>query len=214
MIPRTIVPELLDHLPPDHPEAIRSRNDLRRINFLMGNSRWIRRAISRFPDATEKGIVEIGAGDGDLANDLHKRFPRSRVEAYDLVPKSATVADGITWHSGDLLTMPPAESGGVLVANLFLHHFDEADLAILGRWMSGFRVIIACEPDRAKLPLVLSRLLFPFINDVTRHDMVVSIKAGFAKGELPECLGLAGGGWKIEEKSEWRGARQVIAWRA
>jgi hypothetical protein len=38
---RQVLPEILDHLPADDPEAIGSRRDLRRINFLMGNKRWI-----------------------------------------------------------------------------------------------------------------------------------------------------------------------------
>ncbi len=35
---RTVVPELLDELPPDDPRAMHSRGDLRRVNRLMGNA--------------------------------------------------------------------------------------------------------------------------------------------------------------------------------
>ena len=42
---RLLVPEILDGLPPEDPEARRSRRDLRRINFLMGNERWIARQV-------------------------------------------------------------------------------------------------------------------------------------------------------------------------
>ena len=31
---------------------------------------------------------------------------------------------------------------------------------------------------------MMSRCLFPFVNDVTRHDMTVSIRAGFRQDEL------------------------------
>jgi hypothetical protein len=31
---------------------------------------------------------------------------------------------------------------------------------------------------------MMSRCLLPFVNDVTRHDMVVSIRAGFRQDEL------------------------------
>ena len=41
MKPRVVIPELLDHLPADEPEALRSRRDLRRVNWLMGNERWL-----------------------------------------------------------------------------------------------------------------------------------------------------------------------------
>jgi len=35
--------ELLDSLPPDHPDALHNRRDLRLTNALMGNSRWFQR---------------------------------------------------------------------------------------------------------------------------------------------------------------------------
>ena len=70
MSQRVVIPELLDHLPADDLEALRSRRDLRRINFLMGNERWVCRTVSQFPDAANRGIVEIGAGDGMLCNKL------------------------------------------------------------------------------------------------------------------------------------------------
>ena len=70
MPPRIVIPEILDHLPPADPDALRSRRDLRRINFLMGNERWICREMQRFPQAAQKGIVEIGAGEGQLVNTL------------------------------------------------------------------------------------------------------------------------------------------------
>ena len=34
------------------------------------------------------------------------------------------------------------------------------------------------------MSLMMSRCLFPFVNDVTRHDMAVSIRAGFRQDEL------------------------------
>jgi hypothetical protein len=37
---------------------------------------------------------------------------------------------------------------------------------------------------------MMSRFLFPFVNEVTRHDMVVSIRAGFKHSELAAMLGL------------------------
>jgi hypothetical protein len=42
---RKVVPELLDELPPDDLRAIHSRDDLRRVNKLMGNAEIMARAI-------------------------------------------------------------------------------------------------------------------------------------------------------------------------
>ena len=210
MSPRTVIPELLDHLPQDDPAAVRSRRDLRFINFLMGNERWICRNALKFPEVARQGIVEIGAGDGGLCGKLANRFPGIEISAYDLAPPPSDLPSGITWHRGDLFDQAPP-SGGLLIANLFLHHFEADALLKLGRWMENFEVLLINEPDRARLPHLLGGLMHPFINPVTRHDMHVSIDAGFSKGEIPCLLGLDK--WEIRESSTWRGSRRVVAWR-
>lgn len=213
MRPRRVIPEHLDRLAPEDREAQRSRRDLRRINHLMGNERWIHRTIRCFPEAAARGIVEIGAGDGRLCTQLADRFPGSIVSAYDLAPRPDDLHPRVVWHRGDLFAQAPPAAGGILVANLFVHHFEGDALAALGRWIAGFEVMVLNEPDRGRLPHLLGALMHPWINRVTRHDMHVSIDAGFAKGELPQWLGLAADRWNIREISTWRGSRRMVAWR-
>ncbi len=213
MIERVVIPELLDHLPTDDPEALRSRRDLRRINLFMGNERWICRQVRRFPEAANRGIVEIGAGDGGLCERLARQFPKSPVAAYDLAPAPQFPESRVDWHQGDLFETPAPTAGGVVVANLFIHHFEGEALAALGRWMKHFEVIILNEPDRCRLPHLLGGIMHPFMNRVTRHDMHVSIDAGFQQGELANFLGLHHDVWQLRETSTWRGARRVIALR-
>lgn len=210
---RVVIPELLDHLPTTDPEAVRSRLDLRRINLLMGNERWICRTLRHFTAAADRGIVEIGAGNGVLCSKLARRFPHAPVEAYDLVPAPVDLHSRVKWLQGDIFRMSAPERSGVMIANLFLHHFEEDALAVLGRWCVEFDVLIINEPDRASLPHVLGGILHPWINRVTRHDMHVSIRAGFAVGEIYRFLGLDHACWQIRETSTWRGARRVLAWR-
>lgn len=210
---RVVVPEILDHLASDDAEARRSRRDLRRINFLMGNERWVLAVAGGFSKETEKGIVEIGAGDGMLCAKLAQRFPQAVVAAYDLAPRPMDLEPRVAWHRGDLFEVPPPQRGGVLVANLFLHHFEGEALAALGRWMENFEVLVFNEPDRCRTPHVLGALMHPWINRVTRHDMHVSIRAGFAVGEIAGFLGLDERLWQIRETSTWRGARRVVACR-
>lgn len=210
MAARVVKPEILDHLPADDPEAVRSRGDLRRINFLMGNERWILRTIRAFPQAAAKGIVELGAGDGVLAGKLARMFPAATVTACDLVAKPADLDERVRWRQGDVLANEDPPTGGVLVANLFLHHFEGASLAALGTLCGRFDVVIFNEPDRAMLPHLLGALMWPLINRVTRHDMHVSINAGFSMGELPALMGLDANRWRIKETSTWRGARRVL----
>ncbi len=210
---RVVIPELLDHLPADDPEALRSRRDLRRINFLMGNERWVCRTLRRFPAEAGRGVVEIGAGDGVLCNQLARLFPTAPVTAHDLAPRPADLDARVRWQRGDVFATTAPEQGGVLVANLFLHHFEKDALADLGRWMANFEVLVFNEPDRSRTPHLLGWLMDPWINRVTRHDMHVSIDAGFTAGEIARWLGLDRTRWKISETSTWRGARRVIACR-
>src|SRR5205807_1540346 len=64
-LPRQLRPELLDQLPETDPGAIRSRRDLRRVNWHMGNAKKAAGAIqSEFAQSGPRKLVELGAGDG------------------------------------------------------------------------------------------------------------------------------------------------------
>lgn len=204
---RKLTPELLDHLPHDDPAAIRSRADLRRINRFMGNEAWI---ISQIPEDT-KTITEIGSGDGNLLSKIANRFPQASLRAFDLAPRPDGLPEKIEWLRGDILENVPKTSGGILIANLILHHFTDPQLERLAPWFASFGTIIANEPLRSPLPLFLGKLAYPFINRVTRHDMRVSIESGFVPGELPKLLGLERNGFSITESSTWRGSLRVLA---
>ena len=101
---------------------------------------------------------------------------------------------------------------GVVVANLFLHHHKDTELATLGRMLNQCEVICVSEPWRSGLARVEGALLGPLVNEVTRHDMRVSIRAGFRRGELPALLGL-GHGWEVREQCTPLGACRMLAWR-
>ncbi|MGE9270749.1 MAG: hypothetical protein ACQKBU_08085 [Verrucomicrobiales bacterium] len=205
---RVIEPEILDELDPDHPDAVASRRDLRRINFLMGNERWILRQLDRHREVAARGIVEWGAGSGDLLANLARVGPACGV---DQIPRPEGLASEVDWIQGNALEVEL--SGGVLVANLFLHHFDPDQLACLGRMARGFSVVCLVEPWRAEWGLALGRGMLPWVNRVTKHDMIVSIRAGFVPGELAGLLGLDPREWKFSERCSWRGGLRVLGCR-
>jgi hypothetical protein len=91
-----------------------------------------------------------------------------------------------------------AGSFDIITANLFLHHFDEAALRrLFASIVRTAPLFIACEPWRAWLPLTGSKLLWALgCNDVTRHDAVASVRAGFQGRELSA---LWTQGWSCEE---------------
>ena len=206
---RSCEPEILDHLEPAHPDAVASRQDLRRINMLMGNERWIIRQLANDPEVARRGIVEWGAGSGSLAVKMRKYGP---VTGVDLAPRPVALPSEVDWLETDVFEN--RAQGGVLVACLFLHHFEAGELARLGRLASRFERLIFVEPHRSHSAMMLGRCMLPFVNSVTRHDMIVSIRAGFIKGELASLMAMNSTDWKVVESCSWRGAIRVLMCRA
>jgi len=94
-----------------------------------------------------------------------------------------------------------AGAPGVVIANLFLHHFEDTRLKELLRMIAGrARSFVAIEPRRARWPLFCCRWLWVIgCNSVTRHDAAVSVRAGFAGNEL-SALWPAGANWQLVER--------------
>lgn len=189
---------------------MRSRRDLRWIDKFLGNSRWICRILREWPEAE---VLELGAGEGKLLQRIHRMFPARSLLGMDLAPRPADLPERIGWEQGDFLRGEEPFPAEVVVCSLVLHHFEEQDLAPLGRRLSQARVLVIGEPWRHRLPLVLSHLAFPLAGAVTRHDMPVSIRAGFRSGELARVLGLDHADWQIREKCLWRGSMRMLACR-
>lgn len=211
---RIIQPELLDTLPPTDPRAMRSRRDLRRVNAWMRNHAIMAREIKRNVNGHMPGqISEVGAGDGNfllrVARFLSPDWHRAKIKLLDLQANVAaeTLAAyaEIGWEAeaivADVFDEPPPHSD-VVLANLFLHHFEAAQLReLLGVIAQRSRLFIAIEPRRAAWPLFCSRLLWAIgCNFVTRHDAEVSVRAGFFGAEL-SALWPEKTGWQLEERS-------------
>ena len=152
-------------------------------------------------------MVELGAGTGELTRKLSEI---GKVTGLDLQRKPVVLeAD---WRQGDLFETMPDCSGDSVVANLILHHFDDERLKRLGGLIGSRKKFVAVEPLRSRRSLVQGSLLWPVINSVTKHDMMVSIRAGFRKGELSALLQL-GERWQWREEVSFFGGIRVVAWR-
>ncbi len=215
---RTIEPEWLDVLPPDDPEAINSRRDLRRVNRIMGHAGTLFRLLrssTRQPPAPQR-IVELGAGDGTLmlrlAQQLSPTWPRLKVVLVDRQPAvtEPTLARLLTlgWSAEsvaadvfDWLKTPAKPPADLMFANLFLHHFSETQLTqLLALVAAQTKLFAACEPRRAAMPLAFSRLVGLIgCNAVTEHDAVLSVRAGFDDREL-SALWPASAHWRLQER--------------
>ena len=197
---RCVEPELLDTLPPGDPRALRSRQDLRRVNAWMGNHRIMANALTQYAQGNPAAsIIELGAGDGQFLLTVARKLslPWAEIKA-TLLDRQLSIASStseafaaLRWEltavTADVFEWTPAaESQPVILANLFLHHFTDAPLAELLRKIAGVtRLFVAVEPRRMAFPAVGGWLLALIgCNDVTRHDGTVSIRAGFAGREL------------------------------
>ena len=210
---RTLEPELLDSLPHDHPDALHNRRDLRLINQIMGNHRWLERTLPRVVRPGEV-LLELGAGTGELG--LRLASKGLSVAGLDLWPRPPDWNSKLVWHREDLRTFGRYSDYAVIVGNLIFHQFSEVDLAELGEILRRTaRVIVVSEPQRRRRSQLLYRVISPLIgaNHVSRHDGHVSIAAGFRGEELPQALRLDRDQWQIDLHSTSFGAYRMIAVR-
>jgi hypothetical protein len=221
---RVIESELLDDLPAADPRAISSRGDLRRLNFLMGHARILSRAFRRQIEETlarsqPLRLVELGAGDGTLLLRLARRWAALGVVAQvTLLDRQNLVSTetrrrfaALNWSMESLATdvftwlEQPFPTVDVMLANLFLHHFPDKALAVLLRLAAArTKWFIACEPHRSPLTLIASRWLRLIgCNGITRHDGLVSVRAGFVGHELSAL-------WPSD--TQWESSEQPAGW--
>lgn len=238
-IARVVEPEWLDHLPADDPRAIRSRGDLRRINRLMTATRLLGEALDPLVTGRQQvRIVELGAGDGSLL----LRLARSRARAWrsvslellDLQPvvaaetlagyrelgweASVVRADVFEWLGMPHVTADretgTVDEAPIIVANLFLHHFEGQRLRDLIQGIAArARAFVCVEPRRSRTALLGSHLLGALgCNAVTRHDAVVSVRAGFANRDLSDGWP-QDRGWDLQEHAAGLFSHRLVAVR-
>ena len=222
--PRTVSCETLDVLAPSDPRALRSRRDLQRVNRFLGTRgiivQGMQQAMGRSSRELRLRVLELGAGDGSLmlriAHELSKSWPAVHVTLLDRLAlltadTSAAFArlgwsvemlsvDVLDWAAAPLPPhLPPRWD--VIVANLFLHHFDEL---LLPRVLSAIAArcdsFVACEPRRTSVSLIGSHLVGALgASRVTREDAVRSVHAGFRDAELSAVWQADSDDWQLQE---------------
>lgn len=209
---RACHPELLDSLPPDHPDALASRRDLRLINRLLRSRAWFEAQIPRLIRPGER-VLEIGAGMGELGKHLNTRG--IALDGLDLWPRPDGWPADRAWHRADLRAFAGYDAYPVVIGSLIFHQFTDAELADLGaRLKRSARVILASEPERRRASQIATAALAPLfgINYVTRHDAQVSMTGGFRGDELARLLGLDER-WNVRCRATTLGANRMIAIR-
>jgi hypothetical protein len=199
---RSVEPELLDQMAADDPRVIRARRDLKRLNaVILQTGIMVRLLAQHWRAGRPRTILDLGAGDGtfmlSVARRLAARWPGVTVTLLDrqnIVSQETRKAFGaLGWKvetiAADVLAyLEQIKTSGVdiITANLFLHHFEPEALAhLLALAAQSSRLFVACEPRRNRFALRASRLLWAIgCNEVSLHDAIVSVRAGFSGEEL------------------------------
>jgi hypothetical protein len=215
---RLVEPELLDELPPQDPRALRSRRDLRLLNFSMGHPWLMARALSDQLRVTNPPrIVELGAGDGhfllNVSRRLRRKWPKGeailvdRLDSFD--PRIRERFNRLGWSvrteiktASEWLQQSRPGTADAIISNLFLHQFQNEELVGMLRLAAASTgLLIAVEPRRARLTRLSGRLLWCIgCSPVTRHDADISIRAGFYGPEL-SALWPDRENWVLTERS-------------
>ena len=213
-LPRIVGAETLDGLAEDDPAAMRSRRDLQRVHRVMGTRSILLGSLREWSLPREQSDVLR------VARSLAPAWPRVELTLLDrqalVRPQTLRQYAGLGWTARalrmdvlDWAAEPdpppgPRDSGprwDVIVANLFLHHFQGAQLNDLLRAVAARCThFLACEPRRARVALIGSHLIGALgANAVTREDAVLSVHAGFQRRELGALWPGRDGAWTLRE---------------
>ena len=202
--------ELLDAATLDDAALRRNLRDIRRINALLGWTRFAVRALGHDIRAHHPqgfSLIDVAAGSADIPLALARWAARAgiaaRIVATDLAPQIVRIATeqtaqmpSISVQQMDALA-PPYLSGSfdIALCTLALHHFDPPlAVAILRNLGQLGRRVFVFDIERhplAYLSVIPLTRLIP-MDAMTRHDAPVSVRRAYDQHELRE-LALAAG---------------------
>jgi SAM-dependent methyltransferase len=184
---RHIVPEMLDHAPPDVARA--SLRDLARINRYLGGYYVLGRLFAGVVKPGDSfSVLDIGAASGDMGAAIRRRYPGARVTSLDY--KGDHLAQAAEPKLvADAFRLPfRLASFDFVFSSLFLHHFPNDQVVDLFRSCRALarRAVLAIDLDRGPLAyhfLPSTRWLFGW-HDITISDGQISVAAALKKDEL------------------------------
>jgi hypothetical protein len=215
---RRLEPEWLDQMAADDPRSIRVRHDLRRVNILMRNAGSMASALKRYAAGRQpRTIVDLGSGDGQfmlqVARRLASQWHDVRVillDQRDIVSQATRNGfAALNWSVEtvcsdvfDFLGDPRFSGVDIVTSNLFLHHLNDRQLALVFAKTAQLAwLMVACEPRRSKFVVRASRMLWTVgCSGAAVHDAVISARAGFTADDLA-ALWPARDTWELHESS-------------
>jgi SAM-dependent methyltransferase len=184
---RFIVPEMLDHAPPEVARA--SLRDLARINRYLGGYYVLGQLFGGVVKPADSfSVLDVGAASGDMGAAIRRRYPGALVTSLDYKGEHlAQAADPKVVADAFRLPFRPA-SFDFVFSSLFLHHFANDQVVELFSSFRGLarRAVLAIDLDRGPLAyhfLPNTRWLFGW-HDITISDGQISVAAALKKDEL------------------------------
>ena len=183
--------ELLDEGVPDD-EALRSLADIRFVNRWLGNRRRLAAVVRPYLQASDRPrLLDVGCGSADIPAHLLRSAPPATVAVgvdIKLLHLQAAPPEVRTVRA-DVRALPfPPQAFDVVLASLFLHHFDAAEVAsvLRGLFALARRALVVNDLRRARVPYVFGRATFPllFRSRVSVEDGLLSIRRAFTADEL------------------------------
>jgi SAM-dependent methyltransferase len=195
---RSTEPELLDE-GVSAEEARKSLADLRFVNRWLGGRRALVGVVAPLlADAPRPRLLDVGCGSADLPDCVSRVVPEVLAVGVDIKPVHLREAPpSVRPVVADVRRLPfPPRSFDVVTASLFLHHFDEPEVADVLSALFGLarRALVVNDLRRAQVPYWFGRLVFPlmFRSRVSMLDGLVSIRRSFTKAELTTAFARAG----------------------
>jgi ubiquinone/menaquinone biosynthesis C-methylase UbiE len=196
---RATEPELLDQ-GVSQAEAVRSLADLRLVNRWLGGRRALLRAVSPLVRGMARPrILDVGCGSADLPAFLLRSLPSPPlavgVDVRELHLREAPAE--VQRVVADVRALPFAPASfDVVVASLFLHHFDAPEVARVLQTLYALccRALVVNDLRRARVPYAFARAVFPrvFQSRVSVADGLLSIRRAFTPPELLAAFQEAG----------------------
>jgi phospholipid N-methyltransferase len=184
---RVIVPEMLDHAPPDVTRA--SLRDLARVNRYLGGYYVLGRLMASVARPADGfSVLDVGAASGDMGAAIRRRYPNAQVTSLDYKADHLTQAADPRLVA-DAFRLPIRRgSFDFVFSSLFLHHFTDDEVVELFHSFRQVarRAVLAIDLERGPLAyhfLPRSRWLFGW-HDITISDGQISVAAAMKKHEL------------------------------
>jgi 2-polyprenyl-3-methyl-5-hydroxy-6-metoxy-1,4-benzoquinol methylase len=199
--------ELLDQQDIPAKDIQRNMYELGIINKLLGGHDITWQGFNQFVKTeTVLSVCEIGCGGGDNLKTIEKRLTgrntKLSVTGIDINADCIRVAESVQWESNvhfivsDYKEIEFEKKPDIIFSSLFCHHFKDAELIDMFRWMKsnsqvGFFINDLHRHPGAYYSIRFLTSLFSR-SYLVKHDAPVSVLRGFRKKELRNLLLNAG----------------------